>query len=244
MPIRTRELCHESLKFAITERLLPGFKKSGRYIVQREFKGGHTIDQDIKIIAHYAAAEGPLFADERAWRQAKDLVAAFTRKEASGFNRRKWPLPRLFGPVDGIAPGDLLAQSEAALLRFGFVTIDRNDRSFTAAFSSADSCTVMDLPEPYGKWLQWEGKPRWKQDIELEVDLRCQFFSEDAQGGSPDAFESFVSVEVSALAAPLFVVLERELAGLLHIERITGTDDPAKFRQRLTAALRKEINRL
>lgn len=232
MPLRVRDLCRQTLDFAIQARLLPAFERSGRFVEPAGLRSAHAYNVDIKRIAHYATARGPLYGSERSWERAYRLVQGFTRERRTLAHRR---LPRLLGPFPELEPATVLAQIEAALLRLGFTTIDRNNASFSAAFTAEDSCRVEDLPEPYGKWLQIKRqRQRWTEKVELLIDLGCRVETEDTATG----YDTFVGCRLSVPVPSLLLALDVELRDALLLPS-PGPAAEAALRATATAALRE-----
>jgi hypothetical protein len=221
MRFRVRDLCRESVDFAIRERLLSEYQPSGRFLEHKGFRSSHMIGEEIKLIAHYEPLEGPLYEQREEWNKAYGLVAGFTQEEASRFDRKPWTLPRLYGPIAGILPGDVLNQLQATVVRHGFATVDMNDRSYQ----------------------HQRHKPRWKQEVSLTVELRTRVFSQDLPAGAEAEFVTFVDFQISSLAAPLFLSIEKELSSLLHVKTI-AKGGPQMLLRDLTTALRGEIDQL
>jgi hypothetical protein len=234
MAYRTRDLCNASLDYAIDAGLLGGYQHSGRYRPQPQSRNVHRVDQDIKLLAHYARCDGELYREPLQWQQGYRMVKGFV--DGGSFGHRWWNVPDSFGRFAGIDPALLIELLGTALLRIGFEAVDQHPASFTALFASHDECSVASLPEPYGKWLQHrEHQPRWRQQSRLTVELDCRAHP----AGERDAR---VDLRLSALAAPMIPALWDELAPLLFLDaaeqqrRYDGLQ--RALPQRLASALR------
>jgi hypothetical protein len=164
--LRTRDLCRQTLDYTVDRGLLPKYDKVGRYR-QPNAKGRNLFDAQSMEIVHYAARRGPLYRDVRAWQRAHDVVAAFVRPRRGRGAVNWWQLDE-FVAFD-LMPVELLGQIDSAMTSVGFEARDRNDAAFSSTYILADTCKVADLPEPYGKWLQHQGRPRWRDDVDLTL---------------------------------------------------------------------------
>ena len=201
--LRARDYCQQTLDYAVDKGLLPTFQKLGRYL-QPNAKGRALLDPRSLEIVHYAARRGPLYRDERAWQRAHDLVAAFVRPRRGRHTVNWWQLDE-FVAFD-LKPVDLLRYIDSAMTSEGFEARDRNDAAFSSTYLLADTCKVADLPEPYGKWLQQQGRPRWRDEVELTLLARFQTESRQLRGLGKG---STAHLHLSA-AAPQMPLLLRE----------------------------------
>lgn len=214
--VRVRDLCAQALAFAQQARALPRYVASGRFTPA---PGGHrsrfALDEEFLLLAHYQACEGALYRSEADWERAYRLVGGFIRPRRGMVARSAWSLPGVLGPCPGFAPSYLLDQAQAALLRLGFAPRDHNPEAFSTVMVMTDACKVMDLPEPYGKWLQAKrGCPRWREEVDLELVARCDV---SACAADHEEEESAVaSLQLSALALTLPLALHEEVGRLLH----------------------------
>src|SRR5215510_11439921 len=102
------------------------------------------------------------------------LIRSFTASGAARMHQDGWQLDQCYGNFGELDGRDLFQQLTSAFLRCGFRLVDSNDVHRSAQFELTESCNVMSLPEPYGKWLQLkEQRPRWKMPAELKVIARC-----------------------------------------------------------------------
>jgi hypothetical protein len=228
-PRTTRDLCHDTVNFFIRHGLLASFERSGRYHAPAVARP--LIPPAQAVLAHYAACEGPLYADAAQWQFAHDLVAGFTRRGrrtvASAVTLRQ-----LFGPLRGVAVDDLLAQLAYVFEGCGFRTRGSSTVARAARFASEDRCAVSDLPEPYGKWLQHRlGQPRWEEEVDLEVEAECRL-------SSPEPGVVHMDLDLSAPALPLLDDLALGLGRLLGGTGLVYPSLPAILREAAGAGCR------
>jgi hypothetical protein len=233
--LRVKQLCIESLEFLVRNGLLKGYERSGRW---REPAGPQHrlgVGKDAAVLHHYAGARGPLYRDAEQWRQAYQVIRGFTTKGRQPLDGASWTLTRLLGPLD-VSPRDLLSHLVSALQRHGFQCLDRSDVSAMAAFRMEDSCSTMDLPEPYGKWLQLKHqRANWNDKLDLLVQLRCRIFSE-ACDDDPAAQGPWSYFDLT--------VLQRELATSLFLPERQGAAGPRPTERELVELLRHELGRI
>ena len=230
---RGRDLCRASLAWRGDRGLRPGYAASGRFVEPpagqyRIFRPEHL------IVAHYAALEGALYADAAAWETAFRLVRGFTAGGAFRGRGAGFPAGAALAPLGDVDPPAALRSAVSAFTRCGFRCVDTSEIQRSAAFELTDACKVMDLPEPYGKWLvRRDGRPQWKNPVELRVTARCAL--EAGRGGIS------LAIEVSAPAPPLVPVLAREIEAGLHLDEGWAAGARARLERIVKTSLRDRL---
>jgi hypothetical protein len=243
MPLRTRDWCKSTLDYLIKEDLLPSYVVSGRYQPPEGQPHRLALSPEAKTLLHYSQCEGPLYEAETDWRRAYQLVRSFS---AAGRSERasQWLLQNPFKAFQKVNAGDLLDQVSSAFLREGFRCLDRHDATMSAVFRLEDSCKVIDLPEPYGKWLQLkQAKPRWNASTTLVLDVRCRVYAR-ARAEHEGEFESLLDFTLSTIALPLVLMLRRELGESLDAPQLTAKDEQARMRAEARDAIVETLYRL
>ena len=189
-------------------------------------------------IAHYAARNGMLYEDVNAWRRAHNLVAAFVRPRRGNQAVNWWKLDRYIS--FDLSPGELLDNVHSAITSEGFEVRDRNDNAFSSTYSLVDDCRVCDLPEPYGKWLQSQGRPRWSDNVTLTLIARFQTEARSLRGRGPG---STAHLHVSAPAPKLPVVLRERLRQLQHLQANPSGPGQARMDRLVESAFRAAVGR-
>jgi hypothetical protein len=233
VPMGAKEICAESIDWLVSNGLLPRFEKSGPFVAGVRGYGKGSLDDRKFELVHYETFGGPLYADSACWRRAALIVDAFTieRRESAGADN--WlVIDDPFGRLRAIPSVDLLDHLQSAMAAAGFQLADRLDATGTARFRVEERCTVADLPEPYGKWLQRAGRPQWQDGRTARVELGCRTASFATADGE---FETGLELRLSAPACPLVERLLRSLAAALRSPNL----DDGRAQRRLTRRLRQ-----
>jgi hypothetical protein len=207
---RGRDLCRQSLAYLIDHGFLSEYVESGRFVPPPP-RARAIFSPEQLMLSHYAQKEGILYWFAAQWELAFKLVRSFTAGAAVRGQQNRWQLEQCYGSFGDLDVQALFQHVTSAFVWCGFRTTDTNDVHRSAQFELTDTCNVMSLPEPYGKWLQLkEGRPQWKMPVELKVVARCAVQREFTTR------QTFLHLELSTLAAPLIMALANELADLLH----------------------------
>jgi hypothetical protein len=166
----TLELCRSTLAAMIRQKWLPTFKVSGRFRPQGRDRPG--VPKDLAKLLWYARLEGALYQDALCWRVAYRAVDSF-RQHRPEVLHSEMIEDEVFGVL--AAPlQDVQRFLVTAFSALDFRCMASDPATQTAWFSSQHSCTVEDLPEPYGKWVQIKQKsPKWEQPSQLSLQARC-----------------------------------------------------------------------
>lgn len=241
--MRVRDCCKLTVDWLTEAGALESYQESGRFAASLGGKGAFALDRDQQLLTHYAVCDGVLYEYEKQWRRAYQTIHQFKAEGlAEGLARRgpsAWKLPSVFGPFDGVSPPEALSLLLSAFARSGFQLTDQNDTAGSAVFRNEDSCLVMDLPEPYGKWLQHrERRPRWEETLALAVEARVTL---TGRALSPQplglrGYATLIDIELSALAPPLILELQSHLAQTTRLRALTAMQD----KQGLSRSLREQ----
>jgi hypothetical protein len=205
--MRVRDIVRNSFERLIETGGLPAYERRGRYTPP--FARHNPVWRPEQMEStHYAAASGGLYEDDEAWQKAVEFVRAFTASRA-GRGVMPWRLPAWGGSFGEVPAEDLLHHLTAGFSAFGLRTLSANTITHTAWLDSTDSAAVSALPEPFGRWLQVrEGRPRWKEKVELRLAARARARVTMRPDGRFDAFADI------ALSGPAIFVVEN-LAGAM-----------------------------
>jgi hypothetical protein len=199
--MRVRDIVRNSFAQLIETGALPGYEHRGRH--SPSFVRHNPVWRPEHVEnTRYAAASGALYENEEAWRKAVEFVRAFTAARA-GRGILPWRLPAWGGSFGEIPAEDLLHHLTAGLGAFGLRTLSMNTITHAAWLDATDSVSVSALPEPFGRWLAVrEGRPRWREKIELRLAARvCARIAMRPDG----RFDAFADI---ALSGPAIVVVE------------------------------------
>jgi len=233
---RVRDLCRQSLVYLNQNSLLPSFLESGPF--RKPLHRGRPVFRPEQVmLAHYCLAEGPLYSNPQHWKLAFDLIQSFR----SGGPKKpdfSWTLERCYGSFGQLEPRDLYRMVLSSFTRCGFIARDADEARLRTQFELVDSCKVMKLPEPYGKWLQiQQARPRWDDPVELKALVECQVWTAVQPKGSALKYQTFVNMQLSTLMPTLVLT-----AGELIIELILkGKPQPAASRRSLETAILRVV---
>jgi hypothetical protein len=212
--MRVRDYCRRSLEFLVQNKFLPD------YLVTGPFNRGAPRPQAVfrpeqMIVAHYAVAEGPLYANRAAWDAAFKYIKSFTATGV-GAAQKTCVLPQWCGIFAEFDTEDLLGLVSSALTQSGLTLKIRNDTARTATFEAQDDCKVSSLPEPYGKYLQLvQNKAGWDNPVQLRLLLNVRVVSQPAPPNARFRFQTHVDLDASTLAPPLLENAAKRLNSLL-----------------------------
>ncbi len=240
--LQTRDLCRRSLEWTIQRAVLPDYHRTGKYRAPADPPHRLNFGKETWMLAHYADWRGPLYQNEALWRRSFTFVDGFSQKNLSLSNDRAWRLPRIFGSFGNVEPANVLAQVKSGLLRQGFIDADVDERSFTAVFRHSDSCETMDLPEPYGKWLQRrKGRMPWKDRLNLCVEAHCRVHGQPRLI-PPYGNRSYLDLTLSAPAAVVLPPLREQLANVLRTTVLLNPGSAAELERTMVETLRALIS--
>ncbi len=214
-----RTVTKSSLDWLVGAGLLPAYREGGAFVPAVSGVQSFALGEPQQMLMHYAPLDGRLYADLDAWRRATRVVAAFIADIRAA---PPWTPQKPFLVFEPLRPSDALDQAHSALTRVGLALVDRNDRNGTALFRAEETCRVLDLPEPYGKWFQHrEHKPCWGEPRPLRLDVKCAIEAQrQAPGaGMGDAYAAALTLEFSALAMPIAIEVHTALASLSKTAR-------------------------
>jgi hypothetical protein len=210
--MRVRDIVRNSFDLLVETGALPAYQRRGRYAPSIMRHNPVWRPEHLES-THYAAASGPLYEDDAAWRKAVDFVRAFTAARA-GRGTFPWRLPAWGGSFGEVPAEDLLHHLTSGFGAFGLRPASANTIAHTAWLEATDSAAVSALPEPYGRWLQLrEARPRWREKVELRLAARTRARIAMRPDGRFDAFADI------ALSAPAVFVIEN-LASALDRRRL------------------------
>jgi hypothetical protein len=228
--MKVRDLCRTSVEWLVTASILDSFEESGRFVSPTGATGRFSIGRDHRLLAHYAMFRGNLYKDKSQWVRVHQLIELFTSSGRSRPTKREWKLSSPYGAFASVPPGELLAHLQSVFGDVGFSMRDRNDAAGLVTFRAEDVCTVMDLPEPYGKWFQLEERrPRWDDQLSLMFEVRCTISNIQARDSRhPLPYATVVDLEMSALAPPMVIETQSRLS---RIPKLRGTDTVRRERE-------------
>jgi hypothetical protein len=167
--MRVRDILRSSFDQLIDSGALPPYRRQGRYTPPVMRHNPTWRPEQVELARYGAALDDGLYADLQAWRIAVDFIRAFTAASAARAPWQ-WRMPSWSGSFGEVPAEDLLHHLTASLGAFGLRPSASNTITHTTYFDASDSAAVAALPEPYGRWLQvQEGKPRWKEKIDLRL---------------------------------------------------------------------------
>lgn len=214
-----RDLCRASLDWLIDAGVLKPFDETGRFVAPLDGAKG-SLNAGQRLLAHYTPLTGPLYRDDGQWKRAQQLVAMFEAQVASARGRRLWRVPAPFGAIGGVSPAEFLTHVQSAMSAAGFSISSRTDAAGSLSFVCQDTCLVLDLPEPYGKWFQHrEGRSRWEAPFSLAVEVRCQTTRRTGPG---DEYLTILDFESSAVVPFLIVSIHLHLGRVPALQHLAG----------------------
>ena len=195
------DIAKASLDWLAEADLLPRHRESGTFTPRVSGSQSFVVGEPQQVLMHYAQLAGPLYSNLTAWGQARRVVAGFiadTRESPS------WTPQSPFITGNRLLPSEVLDQATSALAGLGLSLIDRNNHRGSALFRAEETCRILDLPEPYGKWFQHrDSKPCWADTQVLRLDVRCTIATLRTGPGAgmpPGTLAAGLRVEISALA--------------------------------------------
>jgi hypothetical protein len=213
--MRVRDYCRKSMEFLVGANYLPGYQISGPFDKGVPRRQAVFLPEHM-ILAHYAIAEGALYADRAAWDAAYRYIRSFTAAGIGG--GKSIVFPQWCGKFPNLDAGDLLGMISSAMTQSGMVLKYRNDTAHTASFEAIDDCKVSGLPEPYGKYLQLVlRRAGWDNPVQLRLLANVRAVALPLAPGAPAKFESYLELETSTLAPPLMESAANRLAMLLPV---------------------------
>jgi hypothetical protein len=167
--MRVRDILRSSFDQLIESGALPPYRRQGRYTPPVMRHSPTWRPEQVELARYGAALDDGLYADLQAWRIAVDFIRAFTAASAARAPWQ-WRMPSWSGSFGEVPAEDLLHHLTASFGAVGLRPSASNTITHTTYFDASDSAAVAALPEPYGRWLQvQEGKPRWKEKIDLRL---------------------------------------------------------------------------
>lgn len=215
--MRVRDWCKESLRWLAVEGVLGRYEESGRFVAPLEER--FSLSREQRLLVHYASLQGPLYKDRQQWRKAMALVESCVASPEG--RRRVWRPEEVLAVPANVAPAEAHKQLESAFRRLGFDLLDRNEVASLATFGMTEQCTVMDLPEPYGKWHQHQNRrARWEEPVTLELEVRCVI----AGAGAVKTMQAKIEMEWSGLQPAAVMKLAGELGRAPGWREVEGFD--------------------
>ena len=186
--MHVRELAADALRWLIDNRLLPAYRESGRFA--ESFHGDPTLNlaRGQQVLVHYAALEGPLYQSDADWRRAMLAIDAFVSQRRARARSDWQPLAQTSLVTDA-EPKIVLDALESAFRKVRLAVADRSDLKAEIVLAAEDACTLVELPEPYGKWFQHrERRARWDETRTLRLEVRAAVVrNRQAAAGSPSS---------------------------------------------------------
>jgi hypothetical protein len=222
-PVGAKALVNASFGSLTALGIFDSFVESGRFREPNRSAPKKIFSRDDRALAHYAACQGALYESREQWQAAFRFVESFTKKGRERHGGKGILLPTVFGAFGGVKPKTLFDKVCHGFNRRRFSCLDKDEVNLSAVFSLTEACKTLDLPEPYGKWLQLEMKrPQWSEnDIDLEFEARARVYT--GAGG-----ETYLDFTFSTFALPLLRDLGGELSAALN-RRIDLPDDRRLF---------------
>lgn len=229
--MRVRDIVRGSFAAAVRAGTLRDYRSSGRF--NRPERFGAVFRTADRRSAHYARAEGPVYADAAAWHRAFSFVHDFTAGHAArAIVQPPYRLQRCFGSFGRTDPTDAMHCVVAAMEGAGLRRLAIDETAGEALFDAADSVPLEALPEPYGKWLMLQkGQLRWDKPVALRLLARCRFEQSYPAATGHEAWpETYLTLSLSAPAVSLLEALEATLRPRLGVAATTRFSPAAATR--------------
>jgi hypothetical protein len=225
---RPRDLCREGLAWFVQAGLMPSYEESGRFVTPTVLGGPNGLDARGRMLIHYSVCRGELYRNRNRWRLAHDLIALY-KADRDNWSP-VWKLDDAFGGF-AVSPLDLLQHVSSAMTSLGVACRNRDDISLTAVHAAEETLTAVELPEPFGKWYQSQGKPMWEQPLDLSFEIECEVTStlEPRIAPTSRGEASVVNIRCSACAPQLLIALHKQLGRALPLEKAVRPDTARGF---------------
>jgi hypothetical protein len=212
--MRVRDYCRKSLEFLVQRNFVPNYQVSGPF-ARGAPRPSALFRPEQMILAHYAIAEGPLYANPATWEATYKYIKSFTATGV-GAAAKNCLFSSWCGNFPDLDADDLLGLVTSALTQCGLNLKHRNDTARTASFEAVDDCKVSALPEPYGKYLQLvQHKAAWDNPVQLRLFVNVKAVALPAAPGAPFKTQSHIELETSTLTPTLMDSAARRLASAL-----------------------------
>jgi hypothetical protein len=225
-----------SLDFLVGNRILPAFENSGKYQRSRAAGAGWLpIPPSVDMMAHYAPLKGALYRHKEDWRCAFAVVNAFVVPKV---NEPKWcSLKKVLSSTSkSFSADELLKTSCTALQAIGF-QLRTSDAADSAVLVLEGPCTPRELPEPYGKWLQYHETSAWDLQTQLRLAVGLEVSSQPIDARS-ETFRDTLDVHLSAFAPSVVEgFLERQLKSAISTYLVEASVSAAEIKQRARSNL-------
>jgi hypothetical protein len=187
--IRLIDGVRQTTNFLTTHGLLLPYERTGRYRPQM-INSRPFLQREQMEALQKAELRGELYQSRHHWQMYYEITRSFLQRRRQG---TACIFDGMFGelaaPLQDVA--DVLP-SAMALQNFQLINAAKSSRQFL--FRASEQCSVEDLPEPYGNWLQHNKlDPRWQKNEQLDLSMLIKL-------SSPKAGATRLHIESSTFA--------------------------------------------